>query len=205
MDQDRNAAMMIVLARMHPGSRYNKLTGGYWALQAPSFKAASFGRAYEDPGMAARLFWQWVEDTAVRMVKARHSSSAFLLSCWIPAIRDLEPFVAASITRANARYRTSGPVPRGSGTAQVVPGSGWGKPAPSGALTAVAEIANAAGVGGKNSVLNNNHNAALWDIVPPLIQQSINEEYDNIIELVGKGRMEQQRAPLLPCGMTVIP
>lgn len=203
-DRMRNMAMMIVIARLHPNSKYSIQTGNYWGItNMPNFRRSSFGRAYGDPDMATRLFWDWVEEAAERMVRARHSSKGFLKSCWVPAILALEPFVAPSLRGAVARFRGDVAAARGTGSAGVIPDSGWGRPAPEGALVVTAEIANAAGVGGRNMVLNEKHNAALWDIAPPLLQRSIQEEADNIFRTVGQRALEQERAPLLMLGMRV--
>src|SRR5579872_7274811 len=37
---ETNMAMRIVLARMHPSSQFNRLTGGRWALTPPEMSAA---------------------------------------------------------------------------------------------------------------------------------------------------------------------
>jgi hypothetical protein len=59
------AGLMIVIARMHPNSKYNQMTGGRWALQKP-------------PTKGEQQFWEWVADALNRMTRARHSSGHFL-------------------------------------------------------------------------------------------------------------------------------
>jgi hypothetical protein len=61
-------ASRIVLASFYPDSRYNVLTGQVFRR----FKPNTHGQA---------AFWQWIADTASRMVKARHSSTGFFKTC----------------------------------------------------------------------------------------------------------------------------
>lgn len=63
----------IVLARMHPNSKYNLRTGGVWKLNRPSAGALP----YAGGGTNRIRFWTWVEETAERMHKARRSSKGF--------------------------------------------------------------------------------------------------------------------------------
>lgn len=86
---DRSVADMIVVARMHPRSKFNRDTGGRWLLQKPVFSASKFTRAYGESGasMAKEQFWNWVRERAVRMVKARRSSANYLKAGWKYAIR----------------------------------------------------------------------------------------------------------------------
>lgn len=76
---DQSLAMRIVLARLHPGSRYNQLTRGRWALDKATFS----------PGAGVAGFWAQVALVAKRMVSARHSSTHFLQAGWQAAYRKL--------------------------------------------------------------------------------------------------------------------
>ena len=67
-------AAMIVVARMHPGSTFSRLTGNRWPVAMPDTHGHS-------------EFWSAVQIIAQRMVKARHSSTHFLKTGWTPAIR----------------------------------------------------------------------------------------------------------------------
>ncbi len=58
----------IVLASLHPNSRYNLKTGGVFMRSRPSTS-----------GSAA--FWAWVAQATARMVKARRSSTGFFKAC----------------------------------------------------------------------------------------------------------------------------
>lgn len=62
---------MIVIARMHPNSRYSQLTGNRWPVAMPDFS----GR--RDGGSA---FWGFVKTVKERMRMGRHSSGHFLQS-----------------------------------------------------------------------------------------------------------------------------
>jgi hypothetical protein len=63
-----NFAVRITLARFYASSRYNVRTGQVWKLQKP-------------PMRGQMAFWEWVYNTAERMVKARHKSIAFYKAC----------------------------------------------------------------------------------------------------------------------------
>jgi hypothetical protein len=180
----RSLAMMIAIARMHPGSKYSQLTGNYWPVEKPATK-----------GVIA--FLNFMEQVAERMVKARHSSTHFIQSCWIPAIRDMEPFA----DRSAVRGRAAAAGPRGSD--KFVPDSGSGVPATEGAIYAVAEITNAAGVKGHNDVLDRKHNEALWLYGGPALQEAMDDEARNVMEYVNDHEFERAFGPLRAKGFVV--
>jgi hypothetical protein len=72
----------IVLARMNPNSKYNRVTGGRWALTRPVLDADKFQRAYGDAGMARKAFWEIVNNADERQRSGRRSSTHFLQSGW---------------------------------------------------------------------------------------------------------------------------
>ena len=166
-DSAKTAADMIVVSRLWSASKYSVSTGNYWALDMPR----GYGRAYGGENVKAK-FWEWVRIQAERMVKARRASSKFLQSCWIPAIRALEPFASRSI----AGGRGLGP----GRNEKFVEDSGWANPARPGATVAVCEIANAAGTSGINSVLDTKHNDAEWRAGAPVLQRAIDDEARNL-------------------------
>jgi hypothetical protein len=84
--------LMIVIARMHPNSNYNRITGGRWALQKP-------------PTKGEQEFWEWVADALSRMTRARHSSGHFLQAGYIAA-RDA--CVSSPLFKNRYRARSSG-------------------------------------------------------------------------------------------------
>lgn len=60
----------IVLASMHPGSRFNRETGGVFARVKPKLSGTT--------APIRRLeFWEWVKSRSARMIKARKQSSGF--------------------------------------------------------------------------------------------------------------------------------
>ena len=73
---ERSLAFLIQLARMAPGSNYNALTSNRWRLPA-GFEMLK--------GLDATGRVSVLQDLAARMVKARHSSIAFLKSGWASA------------------------------------------------------------------------------------------------------------------------
>src|ERR1035437_3203558 len=83
--------VLIVMARMNEGSKYNKDTGSRWALpnNLPTGKDTKQARM----GM--------IEAFLQKMTMARHSSTHFLLTGWTPAIRD---GLASDLYRYNASF-----------------------------------------------------------------------------------------------------
>lgn len=148
---------LIINARANPGSKYNRLTGGRWALTASPFKGK-----YRAAGAQAML------GMMRRILAARHSSIKYLLSGEIPAIRTLAPLAVnkyrrggASPSQDNASYYGSDGVVRG-----------YAIPASEG-FTVTATIANATGTIGKNQKAQNE---ALWKYVAPARQEAIDIE-----------------------------
>lgn len=62
------AALLIILASFYPDSEFNRRTGQVWKRDKPNTK-----------GMAE--FYEWLQNTANRMVSARHSSTGFFKAC----------------------------------------------------------------------------------------------------------------------------
>lgn len=79
---DQSVAMKIVLARLHPGSKYNQSTRQRWALDRATFS----------PGGGKAGFWAKVKEVATRMVSARHSSTHFLQAGWATVYQKLTLF-----------------------------------------------------------------------------------------------------------------
>jgi hypothetical protein len=83
--RDLTAAERIVLASIHPNSRFNIRTGGVFRRQAPIFSSPSPGgggrltrvRGYKLGAQNRLRFWAWIEAQAIRMVAARKSSGGF--------------------------------------------------------------------------------------------------------------------------------
>ena len=93
---------MIVLARMHPNSKFSMLTGNRWPVAMPDFS----GR--RDKGAA---FWGFVKQVKERMRMARHSSGHFLQAGFKAAI---EFCVTSPLYknkyRARSRYANPNPL-----------------------------------------------------------------------------------------------
>lgn len=89
----RSAAAMIVIASMHPGSKYNIRTGNVFERKMLPPSGAMQG---------AWRFWQEIDVIAERMVKARHSSSGFFRLCaevvfWMfSAATDKNPVISSA-------------------------------------------------------------------------------------------------------------
>jgi len=192
-DGELNAAMSIVIARTHPTSNYNVLTGNRWALQAPSFNAGKFTKAYGESGkaMAAQLWWQWVRDAATRMVKARHSSVAFLKASWTESIARLIP---------NVPSRFRGDV-SGFSQGRRVLMSSPAVPAREGETNAVCRVSNTLGVDNANSVLGDKYNEAAHRILEPVLQNQIDNEAWSTMQRVHALELESERAMLAKYGL----
>lgn len=78
-------AERIVLASIHPNSKFNQRTGGVFARIAPIFSSPSPGgggrltarRGYKLGAQNRLRFWDWIEQRAIHMTKARKSSGGF--------------------------------------------------------------------------------------------------------------------------------
>lgn len=164
-----SAAIGIVLQRLNPNSRYNRMTGGRWALDRSRFS----------PGAGREGFARHVQLTAVRMVKGRHSSISFLKSGWILPIRQL--LASGLVSRSASRGAGIQP-PRQSAE---IADSGWSVPAQEGTI-AVVEVANAIGTKGGNAVMNQRHNDALHQFAGPALERAIAFEFVRTCEYVAR-------------------
>ena len=182
-----NTAERIVLARMHPTSRFNVLTGGRWAITPPDF-----GRGRSKSTDSISLFWKWVRDVATRMVKARHSSPHFLQHSWAPIIEKLRPYVPPS-------YRGN-PLKNPLGTDVSI---GEVEPAKEGAGLAVCKIANRIGMDSPNKVLGEKHNQAAIGILVPILQKAIDSEFDGKMKYASKQGWVDRRQNIESCGFLV--
>lgn len=79
------AAERIVLASIHPNSKFNQRTGGVFARTAPIFSSPSPGgggrltsrRGYKLGAQNRLRFWDWIEQRALHMTKVRKKSGGF--------------------------------------------------------------------------------------------------------------------------------
>lgn len=164
-------AAMIVLARMHPGSNYNQLTGNRWALDKPDTHGAA-------------EFAAWVQAAAVRMVKGRRSSTHYLMAGWIEPIR-----LCISSPFFKGRYRTIQSGSKGSFKLdQRDPARLGGMTIELGAddvtVTAVNDVGD-----GSNDVLDSKHQAALIRYGTPPLQAAVDKEASDMLAELSQ-RME---------------
>ena len=185
-----NTAQRIVLARMHPTSKFNVLTGGRWAITPPDF-----GRGRQKSTDSGTLFWKWVRDVAERMVKARHSSTHFLQASWSVIIFKLLPHVPPS-------YRSGMDAPMINPLKKELL-SGEVDPAKPGSSFAVCKITNTLGLIGPNKTLNEVHNDAAVSILVPILQSSIDREYDSKMKKADKEGWLEDSSALKSCGCLV--
>lgn len=188
-------AALIVIARMRPGSNFNRLTGGRFAIPNNTRFTEAQLRA---PRVKAWLAAQPATvATAKRMVSARQSSRAFLKSLWLAGLRQLVAtgLVSQSAFRAGSTRDAS---PRGKGPAD----GGWGLVRSSGA-SATAELANAAGLAGGNAVMAARRNEALWRHVAPVLDRAVATEALSTMEYIAKQEARTAFAHLKSSGIVI--
>lgn len=170
---ERGVAAMIVVSRMHPKSPYSVSTGNRWPVAMPATKGAA-------------AFWQYVQEAAQRMVKARKSSTHYLEAGWIEPIRDClsSPFF-------KGKYRTIK-----SGNAGSFNSMDRRDPARLGDLVidVTADVVrvyaeNDVGAGG-NDVLDQKHRQALIRYGTPPLQDAIDKETNAVFFELDR-RMEE--------------
>ena len=195
---EKTAAMMIVVARMHPNSKYSLMTGNRWPVAMPQMQGVTlaggkFGPRSPSPleRMANKInFWNYVEQVAERMVKARHSSTGFLKKSWIdlkvailPFAKGENPFGGGMI----ARY------------ADV-------KPAQEGYALSVCTISNTLGVSYETTKeLSEKYNEANHRVATPRIQAAINREFDKKVKLASQQEWAKDEPELRALGLLVQP
>ncbi len=152
-NQEVPLAVLIVAARSKPGSRFNQLTKGRYALPSWPFK-----------GLPRRAGAWLMASIVDKMIKARHKSGAFLRAGWQPSIDALRPLAKAKFARggsvadeAHAMFR-----------AGLL---GSAKPASEGQPTGMIEN----NVGGRG-VNSESHNRALNLYGGPALQAACDEE-----------------------------
>ena len=177
-------ATKIVLARMHPGSRYNKLTGSYWAIDRMKFS----------PGEGATGFWRKVYYRAVTMVKARHSSTHFLMKGWTPGWRAI--LATGLVSKSANRGMATAPPSR----RKYPNDSGYAIPAVEG-IRARCEVGNRIGLGGSNAVLSEKHNRALHQYGGPALERAKAQEFDQTVTYVLKEMAKDTFAPAVSAGL----
>ena len=186
-----NTAYRIVLARMHPNSRYSQLTGNRWPVPIPDFGRGRGSGAGTD---SISLFWAYVKDVATRMVRARHSSTGFLKQSWSAIIYKLLPYVPSS-------YR--GGVRLDMGELGGKANFGEVKPALPGNGLAVCTVSNTMGMNNYNDVLSDKYNRAIHAICEPIVQKSIDKEFESKVDEAARRGWLERSSFLASCGVAV--
>jgi hypothetical protein len=182
-----NTAQRIVLARMHPTSKYSLETGNRWPVPMPDI---SSGRRDK-----SSLFWAYVAEVAERMVKARRSSVSFLRASWTTIIYQLLPNVPTNY-RGGFGGMESNSFSKDLLTGEVTPAR-TNQPMP------VCIVSNTIGMKGVTPELAANYNEAGHRILGPILQASINKEYDSkMAEAARRGWLDEQQN-LAATGFTV--
>lgn len=182
-----NTAERIVLARMHPTSRFSLSTGNRWPAIPPDFGRGRGAGAGTD---RITLFWKWVRETAERMVRARHSSTGFLKKSWIDLKVSLLPF---ALGKADA-------------PGVVVTQYSEVKPAKEGNAVAVCAVSNMLGVGMRTTKeLSEKYNEANHQIGGRRLQAAIDREFEAKMKIAASREWAKDEPELRLLGMMVKP
>lgn len=180
------AATRIVLARLRRGSYYNRLTDHRYYLDRAKFS----------PGQGAAGFLKKVEQVAIRMVKARHSSIKFFLSSWNAVGQALLPHLPRSyqgyFTRAFGKTVSHG-------FAEI----GHVTPAQPGNPLAICTIENRIGMDPRYPVINERRNKAALEMLVPALQRAIDHEFMGKINKAMQDGLLDQKSALAQFGMIV--
>jgi hypothetical protein len=157
MNEKVTMAMKIVLARMHPNSKYNQMTGNRWLIDKPQVGGSNAGARYWS-------FWNFVEQAAERMVRARRSSTHFLKSSWTPILMKLK--IATKSKISIEKFDTN----------KKVLMTGEVELAQPGTFHPVCKISNTLGMNWPNAILGKKYNDAAHRILEPIMQRAIDKE-----------------------------
>lgn len=174
---------LIIGARAKPGSRYNRLTGGRYALAQHPLKGVP--RSGFAAAMAAAVS---------RMVNPRHSSSHFFQHTWSAIIEKLLPFVPSKYRRGLGTFK------RGA----IDPDLGAVNPAEPGLVKATCAIDLRLGMSGEWGNLDAQRNAAMHRILGPILQDAITREFHSKMAEAARRGLADQRAALAANGYVVI-
>ena len=200
---EKTRAMMIVVSRMHPNSKYSLQTGNRWPVPFPDVVGYTLAGAKIGPKAPTPLermanqmnFWNYVEQVAERMVSARHSSVAFLKASWTAIIEQLLPNVPP-------KYRRGfGSVDRGTFsktllTSEVTPAR-TNQPIP------ICIVSNTIGVNGSTDALEDKYNEAAHRILGPLLKSAIDREYQSKMEYAAAQGWRDEAGTIIQCGWIV--
>lgn len=175
-------ASMIVVARMHPGSRYSRLTDNRWPVVKPN----THGRG---------AFWLWVQARAEKMVKSRHSSTHFLQISWNTILLKLAAFVPMSYRGAVMTWA--------GGIQPPIDGMGDVTPARPNEPFAVCTISNLFGMDPGHPTLSENRNLAAHGILEPVLQGAIDRGFDRAMEQAAKKGLVSRMPSMAASGVMV--
>lgn len=161
-------AALIINARAKPGSRYNEITKNRYARASSPFKGVS-----REAGAALMRM------AINRMIKTRHSSSAFLKSSIIPVIKELERFVSP-------KYRRGAPLMDNTAKQRGV--DKGGAEAANDEWNTFATIQSDIGAVG---VLAERMNTALWQHGAPALQRAFDQEADRQLKYVADKELQE--------------
>lgn len=182
---DMSAAMLIVMARMNPDSKYSRMTGNRWPV--PRIRIKDFARTYGDAN-AMQMFFEVIRPIAERMVRARHSSTGFLKKSWIDVKVALAPFAMGKSTATGVISTDYSEV----------------KPAKPGGPLAVCVVSNTLGVGLKTTKeLSESYNEANHRIAEPRLQAAINREFNSKMQLASTKEWRDSEPELKTLGLLV--
>ena len=172
--QNLTVGELRVISRTHKNSAWNRATGNRWQLTMPKFNRAKFERAYGDPGASRLAFMGWLEAKAASQKAAIHSSTHYLKSGFVAAIRlalSSRLFVAwrsnyskSDALAANNPLNRQDKMRLGGLTIDL------------GADSVTVTGENNVGEGGPADVLNEKHRAALLRYAVPAGQTAVNNE-----------------------------
>jgi hypothetical protein len=162
-------ATKIILARLNRYSNYNVLTDMKYALDKATFS----------PGMGTAGFWARVAMVAQRMVKSRHSSTHFFQASWNAILAKLVPLVPESYRSAVANWAGQGNRGR-----EIDPTLGDVYRAPSNTTDPKCTIENRLGMVESLPTISEIRNLAAHQILEPILQKSIDRNFDQMMEMI---------------------
>ena len=186
---DWSVAMMIVMARMNPKSKYSQKTGNRWPVTP--IKIRDFAKAYGDEN-ALRMFFDAIAPIAERMVRSRHSSTGFLKHSWAAIITKL-----LKVTSDGQGAPDVGP--------HSVLLSGDVTPAKPGYPWTVCTVSNTLGMHNGNAVLGEKYNRAAHDLLEPILQTAVNQEFWSKLKYANKQEWARLEPELAALGVVVQP
>ena len=182
---DLTVADKIILSRMWPGSVVNIEENNRWKTD----------RSIYGTGAA---FLQNIRLAAKKMVAGRHSSIAFIASTARAIVKQLEPYVPTLYRRDAppddaevAAAQSSSVTPKG--MAAVI-ASG---------MSATMKGEMLAGVGGVPANLNEPHNAAMMEYIPPVLQNAVDTEARNSMDYVARKELKELEGKFRQTGTVI--